>query len=173
MCTFKHGYCLKKGGKVRMNFKKILICLLLVCGVVTIFTGCGKKKEAITKEQFIEIMEDESFDIVDATDQFSDNKEKINSVTIALNNDYQIEFYEFTSKKIAKESLKLNRSNFIDNKGISAKESYLLIGNSGKYALTSNDTYYYVSYIDDTMVYVVTSKEFKDDISRILNELGY
>ena len=70
--------------------KKILIpALILICSLC--LAACGKAWIPATAEDFSSRMEEDGYDIVDATDQFAQGD--VESVTLAVGEDYQMEFY--------------------------------------------------------------------------------
>ena len=68
--------------------KNIIIVVVLL--ITVLLMGCTITKEAITKEAFVERMENEGYAIADATDQFDEGVVK--SVTLAINDKFQIGF---------------------------------------------------------------------------------
>lgn len=160
----------------RSNCKKI-VCLLLVTVLATLsFTGCGnyRNKKETTIDKFTEVMKEMNYTVQDATDQMSDT-DSIDSVTVAFNDDYQIELYIFKSAKQAKEGYNNIKKTIQDEKARASKTSYKTISlrNYNFYKLTADDTYYVDYRIGKTVIYVNQNKEYKDDIDKALKKLGY
>lgn len=156
-----------------MKKNKTLILLLLVCASLFILTSCGSKT-AITSDDFKTKMEADGYTIVDATDQFS-GYEYINNVYLAVDKDktYQIEFYDISTEEYADGVFQNNKSIFEDSKGSTSAESSTSVNNYETYSLSSNDTYKYISRVDNTMLYVDVSSEYKDTVKEVIDKLGY
>lgn len=157
-----------KGNKLK---KVLLVMLLFVCACVT--TGCGNKK-AITSDDYKSKMESKGYTVQDATSQFS-NYEYVKKATIALekNGSYQIEFYELSDKDNAVSFFNNNKTNFENSKSSGASETSISMGNYDKYAVSTNGQYKVVSRIDNTVVYLDVSKQYKADVQKVLKDLGY
>lgn len=161
-----YGYKILEDYRVK---KTILACTLMLAVLFTL-TGCGSK-EAIVMGTFTQKMEAEGFTIVDATDQFE--TDDVNSVTLAMKEEYQIEFYEITSESLAIGSFQQNKSTFESYKGNSSAESSVSMGNYSTYALTTGDMYYYISRVDTTMLYMAIPVTYKEEAKEIVESLGY
>lgn len=131
---------------MKKNKYKKLISIILVTVLSTLcFTGCNplKNKKETTVEKFTDVLKEMGYDVQDATDQL-EGAEEIESVTIALNEDYQIELYIFKSAKEAKEGYSNIKKTFDDeiaNSSKSLKKSASL-KNYSYYKVTTDDTYY-------------------------------
>ncbi len=149
---------------------KIICFIAMICMLLSL-SACGDKK-SISADEFIKKMKDNSYKTNDISDQYSDNSE-IKSVVLGFNDDYQIEFYEYTSKSMASASFEKNREIFKDEEGSSVVKNSVEMGNHGFYESTTNGNYSCVSYIDNTMLFVKSSKENKKEIKSIIKKLGY
>lgn len=89
--------------------KKILLTILCIITIFTL-TGC-KNKDSINPGEFKIRMESKNYTVQDATKQFSGNPE-IKQVYIALNSNYQIEYYELDTTENAKTFYNTNRTLF-------------------------------------------------------------
>ena len=150
---------------------RIVVLLVLICIFIT---GCGNKK-ALTAAEFSDKMSAENkYLVYDATNQFS-NYDYIKKVYIVADKDanYQLEFYELDSTENAISFIKSNRKTFENAKGKSSVESEVEIANYYKYTLKSNKKYKVLSRIDSTAVYVDVDETYKDQIDKILEEIGY
>lgn len=150
----------------------ISICLIsLAC-----FTGCGKNKTAISADEFCEKLENKGYLIEDSTSQY-DSYEQINESYIALSDDYeyQIEFIVLDSESDASSMYSYNKEKFELAKEDSDIQSHseVNLANYSKYELSVNGTYKILSRIDNTLIYIDTNSEFKEEIKEILDDLGY
>lgn len=151
--------------------KKVLN--LLIVFVVLLTTGCVKK-EALSAETFKEKMESKNYVVVDATEKLSDYS-YIDKAYLAIDNelDYQIIFYSTTDKAEAKTLFKKNQRKFDDEvSGVSSSTSLSGL-NYEKYTLTANGSYKVIVQVDNTLLFLETSEENKDNAKTILEELGY
>lgn len=154
------------------KFNKILLAIFLFVSVL-VLSGCSKKT-AITAADFKTKMEAKKYTVLEATDQFSANPE-IKKVYLAISSDssYQIEFYEFSDKKLSKSFFKTNKEIFEGLKSGASKETTVDIGSVSKYTLVSGGEYMVVSRIKNTAAYVHTADANKKIIDKELKELGY
>ena len=155
-----------------MKFKYKLLGIL--CLMLLVFTTACGKKTAITSSDFKEKMESKGYTVEDATSQFSDY-DYVKQVYIALNSDseYQIEFYELSDNDNASSFFNNNRSTFEQSKSSSSSETSSSVGNTSKYTLTTNDKFKLLSRIDNTVIYLDVSEEYKSEVKDIIKELGY
>ena len=139
--------------------------------VFTIFlTGCGNKK-AISTSEFINITKSNGFEIVDAKDQF--DEDMVLEATLAVGDDYKIEFYVLDSEFNANGMYKYNKSLFERNKSNVSLYSSTDLGNYSTYMLQSGGHYVYLSRIDNTFLYVDVLEEYKGSVKDIISKLGY
>ena len=148
-----------------------IVLLLIVC----IFS---LRKSSISVEEFYAAMEQENLTVVDAAEQLEDVEgwvaSVIESVTIARNENVQIEFQQMTSDQDA-------QLYFLDLRN-KVEESY---GNSGStsvstniltthiYSLTTQLQYFYLAAVDDTFLFAVTDIENQTELKQIIQRLGY
>ena len=149
--------------------KKIIFFSLLLVSVFMI-TGCGNKK-AISTREFKNITEQDGLTTVDVKDQFSD--ESVVEATIAHNDDIKLEFYILNGEASAKSMFSYNRKIFEGRKSGASKFASTDIGNSSTYMLQSGGYYMYLSRIDNTLLYVSVSEQYKDNVKEVIKDLGY
>jgi len=150
--------------------KKRVLGVVLLVSMVLVLCGCSKK-EAITADVFKSKMEDLGYKITDATGQFQG--QAVESVQLALKDDYQIEFYVVPSVEQAESAYNQNKSNIKNIETSSTTMKSLEVKNYSYYSMTSKEKYYVVSRVDNTFIYVAAKVEYKDEISDIISELGY
>ena len=157
---------------MKKKFLKVSLLLLLVCVFVC---GCGNKK-AITVAQFNDKMTKNEYTMVNAKDQFSQN-DYVQDVYMAVDKTtkYQIEFYVFSSTENATSFVETNRKRkiFESEKTSPNAETDIKAANYEKYTLSSNKKYKVLSRIDNTVIYVNVSDKYKEEVNKVLKELGY
>lgn len=161
---------MSKTGKVFMVLGIIL--LVAIIGVVILVMSVNKEKTSITAENFKSIMENKGYTVLDAKYQFAEY-DFIQKVYLALNENYQIEFYEMQDLSNAIEFYNNNVSIAEQSKGTEA--TYTQVGgkNYNKYTLSSNGKYKAITRINNTVVYLNVDTQYKDIVKTILDELGY
>jgi hypothetical protein len=150
---------------------KSKIFFVYVIAAALFLTACGSKT-ALTNEQFLARMEAAGYQTADATDQFGEGL--VEAVSLAIKEDkYQIEFYVLPSEDRAIASFNTNRDDFEMMKSSGSSSGETNIGNHNYYGLTTKEGYYVVSRIGNTMIYVESPVEYKDEIKAVLKDLGY
>lgn len=144
-----------------------LFCMIFIFSLV----GCGKKKK-ISPETFKSKMEEKNVTINEP--QNTDSEEVVKYL-FARENDsmYSIEFYEFTNSKAAQTSFDELKSELMSLAVKGSVSSNFKSDTRSKYMLTNNDNYYVASVIDNTLLFAVSPVEYKNDLKKIIKELGY
>ena len=146
--------------------KKILaLCAL---ALTLVMAGCSDKTPA-TLDDFKGAMEKAGYHIVDAGGQF--DKSIAKSVTVAVKDNGQVEFFMLTSEDNAIASFETNKSK-LEAKNGSARSS-VSAGNHAYYNLTKDGLYYSVSRVGDTMIYAEAPEAQKDEVAELMDSLGY
>ncbi|MGN0430917.1 MAG: hypothetical protein ACI4EQ_01005 [Lachnospiraceae bacterium] len=141
--------------------------MILLAGL----TACGNRT-AVSVSEFNNVLEDKGYIIEDATGQIA--PESITAISLAVGDDYQIEFYEFKNNAAATAVFNENKNIFESYaSGGASAEITKNIMNYSYYSVTSSGTYYMLAKIDNTMLYAVADSEYKDEIVEIVKELGY
>lgn len=150
----------------------IAILAIIVAVIACIFKNLNKEKIPMTTESFKTTMEEKGFDIQNAKDQFAEY-DYVKQVYIALNGDYQIEFYELSDVDYAVGFFNNNKSIFEQSKGNTSANTNVNLKNYSKYTQSSNGKYKVVSRIDNTVIFLNVDDKYKDDVKSLLDELGY
>lgn len=147
--------------------KKIGILILSVFLLV----ACNTEKTPTTVEDFSDYANEMEMTIVDASDQFPEGV--VESVTLAYNEDFQIEFYVVPTSEQAESAFEENISAF--KQAFTGSESHATteIGNNSRYGATDDNYYYVVSRINNTFFYCVAEKQYKDAIKTFLEYFDY
>ncbi len=149
-----------------------VIVITLLCFTTT---GCfSKEKEVKTAKEFTSIAKDLGFYTKDITKEQSEEQQKmLKSVTAAVKDDLQIEFYVFKNEKIAKTAFfngeKLFDSkvetNYVDNIDHGKNYGYFYVDIKSRYGV--------VSRVENTLLLVDTTRKYKKDVSKLEKEMGY
>lgn len=155
--------------------KNTLIIALLIATMFG-FSGCGQKKKSITSDEFQSIMKSKNFIVENGKSQYASYPE-ITECYLSAPSDmsFTIEFYVLDSDSSAQNMFSKNKAIFEEAKEGSKSrfENSVSLANYSKYTLQVDDKYKAISRIDNTLIYVNTSARYKDDVSKILEELGY
>lgn len=152
--------------------KKGLFLGILFFAFLVLFTGCGKKK-AITSDTFKEKAEASGYTIIDANVQYAAYGYVKEAYIARSDNGYQIEFYVFEDGDYAKGMFNTNKEIIENINGINKMKTEVNLANYNKFSVTTDNTYGYLSRIDNTLVYINTTKENKKEISKFLKKINY
>jgi hypothetical protein len=153
-----------------MKTRMRTLCLYIIAAIL-VFSGCSTNKTALTASGFEAKMEEAGFEIYDITDQYEEGL--LQAAYVAMKEDYRLEFYVLNTNDDAKAMFNANQSDFEDLRSGNSSYNSVDIGNHSSYKLTTEDGYYVLSRIDNTLVFVKTDKKNKDAISNTLKNLGY
>ena len=144
--------------------------ILALCAVALMLAmaGCSDKTPA-TLDDFKGAMEQAGYHIVDASGQF--DKSIAESVTVAVKDSGQVEFFLLTSEDNAAASFETNKSKLEAKSG--GVRSSVSAGNYAFYNLTKDGIYYSVSRVGETMIYAEAPEAQKDEVSERVDSLGY
>lgn len=148
----------------------IILCLLTIGICFSVVALLQKKKEPLTIDEFTKFMSNNGFFIEHTKDQYGDFN-YIEDAYEAVKNEYIIEFYKCTTVDDAQEFYNYNKKQVSYN---SKKKTTVNIGRSyNKISLVNSTNYICVARIQDTVIYVDADKNYKDEIDKVLKELGY
>lgn len=136
--------------------------------VILMLTACESKKTPITTQYFSSKLSDKGFNIIDITER---HEGKPNKALLAIDpsENYQIEFDNFTIKANLNKAF-LNYKDSITGFGV----WYSRKGISWEIlSLTTKSTFSFVSYIENTLIFVTAPVEYKQAIVEIFREFGY
>lgn len=163
-------YSYIKDGEVMNRIKKSILCIIL--GVLFI-TGCTLTKTAITDDDFANTMSKQNYTMQDVSPQFASyNYVKKATVALEKNKNYQIEFYVLDTEDNAKKMFENNQKIFKDNTEKAITKS-VDMKNYNTFSISNNKVYRYLCRVDNTLIYVDTKAEYKEDVEKIIKELGY
>lgn len=167
-----YKYYYKKG--VIMRVRKVGMCLMAAAVLLT--AGCSMKleKTAVTPDDFASAVEAVGLEVYDDTDSYEPEV----GITVSIygvDDDHteSYEFYTFDSSDSAEaqyESLK----DQIENGDSENRTSSSFSGNNySVYKATTDDVYYQVCVVDDTLFYGSAIPEKKSNIEDFAKKLGY
>ena len=133
----------------------------------------NKEKTPISANTFSSTMESKGYTIINTTSQFSQYPNYMQESYVAVNTDYQIEFYELTSEENAISMYNTNKAKFESQKTDASSYVTVNMSNYSTYSLTTEGKYKYLSRIDNTLVYIDVDESYKDIVKDIMKEIGY
>ena len=150
----------------KKNIFRLFLCIVMVLGL----TGC-LKKEKVTQDVFKNVVESYGLTIIDKSIEFPD--EKLLSYLSATNNEYFIEYYELDSEENAKDIYNTNKNDIEAFKGSNYSQVDLNGLNYQLYKLTANGKYYFISRVENVIIYSEVKSNYKDKIKEITEDLGF
>lgn len=149
-------------------FLKITLCLMMII----LLTGCENKK-AINSHEFKEKATSNNYIVSDITSQFEKSKIVDNAVTANKLGAWVVEFYTLKSDSNAEYMFNYNKEKASNEKAKNSKEVSSSSGNFSTYSLTNNGYYIYICKVDNTLLYTKVNEEYKDEVNKFIQELGY
>lgn len=128
-----------------------------------VFVLCGCAKKGLSPTDFTHKMESQKYAITDFSDKNS-------QIVLAKGKNYSLYYYQFDSVELAKESLQ-HEITLLKEMNNNVKETNK--DNLEKYVTENNDFYSVYSRIDNTYVYIAAPKKYKDEITKVLKNIGY
>jgi len=149
---------------------KVFLAILLAIAVFAL-AGCGSKT-ALTAEQFKSKMEAAGYEVQDATYQYEGLVDQC-FIAVKGNFEYQIEFYVVATESQAVGAYNQNKEQFQSKKSNASAETTKEVSNYGKYTLNTGGNYSVISRVDNTFIYIDASNDYRDEINKTLDSLGY
>lgn len=147
--------------KIMKIFLIMLTCILMV--------GCSTKRVALDDEEFVSIMSENNYEVVDSTYNY-DYAQKV----YTLETDNMNIFYLKGNKKNDVENLYIDECSNVYNILSGQYEKEIHGGdNWTSLKVTYDDTIYYLSWIDNTYIYFKTIKANDKKLMDIIDKLGY
>lgn len=154
--------------KKKNIFLKITLCLM----IIILLTGC-KNKKAINSNDFKEKATSNNYIVSDITSQFKKSKIVENAVTANKLGAWVVEFYTLKNDSNAKYMFNYNKEKASSEKVKNSKEVSSSSGNFSTYSLTNNGYYIYICKVDNTLLYTKVNEQYKDEVNKFIQELGY
>ena len=174
------------------HFSSRTLCIFLSLFLASFpLGGCATVKEAVTSYTLMESLDAEKYTIYDTSGQFT--SEQVLSAYKIICDDLSAEFYELPSVEQADRAFENNRLLFRSNvpalvtaatpltpgqtaasiENMPYSEDTASGSNFDRYCLVTEDAYYAVSRIDNTLVYISTDRRNLKESNNLLRELGY
>lgn len=150
----------------------VMVILLIIIAALVSLGGLVKERDALTAGEFTSIMESKDFIIVDAGSQFA-NYDYIESATLAINENYQIEFYVLSDENYAGRFFANNKEKFESEKGTMSTSSSVNFANGAKYTLNTDGKFKVVTNIENTVIYLDVNESNKSEVESLLKEINY
>ena len=150
--------------------KKILLILLILTSFF--LTGC-MSKEVINADTFKKVLEENNYEVNDTTESYQ-MQTTFKKVLIAIKEpEYiQIDFYEFEEEETAIQIYE-NQKMIIEGSAVSSSHTNVEAINYDKYEQTSDGQYGVVVRVENTVVYALVHKDYKEEVQSVLEKLGY
>ena len=161
----------KRKSSIIMNSIGIVAWLTIIIFTFTsLFPGFSLSKTALTAQEFSDKATSLGFTVVDVTEQ-SKGQTVASLLAVDSTKSYQIEFYEVETQAQASGAFSQTHT-MLDaiGSGVTLSSSGI---NWAKYSNTAGGAYGFVSYIDNTFIYVRAPQEYKKAIQAFMEVMGY
>ena len=158
--------------KIILGTIAILIFIILM-SIISTCISLAKGKKPITTSEFISIMENNGYSVIDTKSQNVEDYIKKSSKAISNREEYQIEFYEFSNVAYATQFYNNNVIKLMEDRNKSFTETNRGGKNFSKYILSTDEYYSIVSRIDNTVIYLNVNLQYNSEITSVLDKLGY
>lgn len=153
-----------------MKNKRIITVALVF--LMLFGTACGKEPKG-TKD-FMELMENEDFQLSDCTGQYSEIDYMEEAwVAVSADGEYQVEFYKLDTSDNATAFFNENYAILSAYESDSSSKAKSSTKKSQYYEVTGEDGFYCISRIEDTVFYAVVKEEYKNEVKDLKKQLGY
>lgn len=143
--------------------------VLLLIAAILLISGCATKKESISESSFSEIMKNQGLFVYDDSASF----DYVESAYVAAMKDIKVVYIK-GKKKTDVEGTFVDQCNNTYKRALEGyKDSKKSGDNWSTLKITDRDTYYYVSLVDDTYIYIEGAIEKESKIEKIIDELKY
>lgn len=150
--------------------KKSFIKIITILFISFVSWGCTTK-EVLTPNAFAAILKNNGFDIVNLTEQYKNNNDIKNVYIGKSNKGYQIEYFILKDEETASNLLNENASEITNS--INTTQTKREGDNYLKYIFVSNEYYFVVSKVDNTLIYVEASLDNQEEINNLLEQMNY
>ena len=151
-----------------------ILCAVSCMGMFGM-VGCTTEKTPVSAETFSEKMEEAGLTINDQSEEAPEDF-GTSEVKVAFEEgQYQIEYYAFEKEEDA-ESIYSSMQGQLEDTYESANGTVKTsknVGNYGSYKLSADGKYYVVSRIGNTLVYSATTSDYKNQVKKLVEDLGY
>lgn len=163
------------GNKKMYKLKKKMIYLSVVCLIILFsITGCTKKN-ALTVDEFNKIARNQDFSVTENKEFDADTYiDVIEGSKAKFSNKWEANFFVLSGDQDAKIMFEKDKNIIkVHERGGKTVRISNDFPNYSTYKLTTNENYYYVCRVDNTVLYINAPKQYKDDIENFIEKLGY
>ena len=154
-----------------MKTKRILISILCVVTIICCLTGCSPKT-AQTVSGFTEFMEAAGFEVQNVTANTETNG-LTTAVLIAACENYQIEFSVLKDSETGEFVFTMAKNLFDEEYSVKTMSLKVEIGDYNYYSFTADGNFHMITRIENTMIWCVADKAYKEEIVDCIKALGY
>ena len=149
--------------------KQKLLITLLTCICMLFATGCVIQKEVKTMSDFTSSTQVSTVETKDILEEV-DNPDVKEAISAYSGNDWKVDFYVMNSEEDAEEFFNTIKEKYENKTG--TKTSFTGL-NYSQYTYKYLETYSSFGYVENTVYYGYTEFNFKDEINKVINDLGY
>ena len=144
---------------------------LIIAGLL-VLTGCGKEKEVKGINDYETVCGNNNYQIIDRMERYVNDSYITNSKACVLDNG-EIEMVQYDNETSAKEAQDKQIGQFKNYKSTGNIIKASKGKNYYKYTMVSNGYYMVSSRIDNTLIFTKIKLDDKDNIDKILEDMGY
>lgn len=153
--------------------KKVSFIVMIFVVTAVLMTGCLQlRKDPITTEKFISIAENEGMTIKDVLEEVSENKQILEATVAQHKDGWEIEFYKLADLESAMKLFESNKE-IMEGEVDENVSTSIEAGNYARNSWTTEDSYTYLSYIEDSFICVKVDKKYKKDVKAFCDKIGY
>ena len=147
---------------------------LVILGIIMIFTltGCSEKTTITTKD-FVTHAHEYKYSPYDVLEQYKYNSNITEATLVQGREGWTIEFYVLKDADSADSMFLTSKSKFEKDKSNTSTQLSTSGTNFDTYTLETNNTYKYLSRVDNTLLYIDENEEYKDEILEFIEEFNY
>lgn len=150
-----------------MNLRNIFFIVIFI-----FLTGCCLKKNVLSQDDLELYSSKNQYFFEEISDEDID-QDFVNEAYILYHNGWQIEFYFLKDSETAKNLYLINKKNIEDYFTSTSSEDKEYGLNYKRYSLITPKRYYYVTYVNNTLMYVDVDVVHYKKVNGIIKQLGY
>jgi len=154
----------------RFNFVIVIVIILMIMTL----TACSPKV-ALSADDFDSIMTAAGYGAMDGEFLLTDDSRNTGllSYFIADCLSFHVEYFAFDSEMTARQNFNSFRNSFEDGRGRTSSTSEVNVSNYNKFTITTDGQFSVVTRVENTLVVVSASSEYKAEVNAVLDLLGY
>jgi uncharacterized protein (TIGR02145 family) len=148
--------------------KGCVLCFALIFAFL--FSGCSKTP--VDPQDFSSVLTSLGFTVSDVTAATGGNT-VLSLAAVKNTQDYRIDFHKFASRAQAEAAFNGNKERLEDMGSSTRATTSASISNWANFSITSGGVYGYISYIENSLIYVRAPDRYKNEIRDVINRLGW